>query len=194
MFKSSEGHFTRLGLLLREPSFCRRIRHVNIDEIHFIHFAGIERFGIPAFRPSWGRLIELKLRLPKTVRFHGYTATCPPHVQQTIEQSLLGTDYALFKNCVNRPGIVYARHCVVGSFAVLENYLCCIRNPFPEDGTLLDQPRVIIFFDSNSLTVSASKFLNLHAPPKFRGTNFAMHYNSSMLVQYLEKARLVFHA
>ncbi|KAE9386281.1 hypothetical protein BT96DRAFT_544948, partial [Gymnopus androsaceus JB14] len=188
LFKSPEGHFTKLAVLLREHSFCCRIAHINIDEIHFTHFAGEDRFGIPAFRPAWGRLLELKMRLPKTVRYHGFTATCPPHVQHTIEQTLLGSDYLLFKHCVNRPGIIYARHCVVGSFDVLDNYLCCIRTPFPVNGTLHDQPRVLIFFDSNTLTRRAAKFLRLHAPPQFQGTDFAMHYYGSMSPDYLKKA------
>lgn len=166
LFKSSKGHFTKLALLLHEPSFSSRIAHVNIDEIHFIHFTGLDHFGIPAFRPSWGHLYELKMQLPKTVRYHGFTATCPPHVQQSIEQSLLGTEYKLFKHCVNQPGIIYARHCVIGTFDTLENYLCCIRKPFPVNGALLDQPRVLLFFDNNSLTTHAAKFLNAHAPPQ----------------------------
>lgn len=192
LFKSPEGHFTKLAVLLREHSFCCRIAHINIDGIHFTHFAGEDRFGIPAFRPAWGRLLELKMRLPKTVRYHGFTATCPPHVQHTIEQTLLGSDYLLFKHCVNRPGIIYARHCVVGSFDVLDNYLCCIRTPFPVNGTLHDQPRVLIFFDSNTLTRRAAKFLRLHAPPQFQGTDFAMHYYGSMSPDYLKKAHDAF--
>ena len=93
LFKSPEGYFTKLAALLCEHSFCHRIAHVNINEIHFTHFAGQEHFGISSFRPAWGRLSELRLRLPKTVRYHGFTATCLPHIQHTIKQTLLCSDY-----------------------------------------------------------------------------------------------------
>lgn len=144
----------------------------------------MERFGISPFRVCWGRLPELKMRLPKTVYFHGFTATCPPHVQQTIE-TLIGTDYSLINHCVNRADIIYARHCVVGSFQTLENYLCFIRTPFPPNGTLHDQPRILIFFDRSNLARISAKFLNQNAPPQFRGTNFARHYYSDMSPTYL---------
>lgn len=79
--------------LLREHSFCCNLPHVNIDKIQSLtHFASQDRFGVSAFQPAWGRIIELRLRLPKTVRYHGFTATCPPRVLKTIEP-LLGTDY-----------------------------------------------------------------------------------------------------
>lgn len=191
-FKTTEGHFSKFAILLRDHSFCQRIAHVNIDEAHFIHFAGIPRFNVPPFRPAWGRLSELRLRLPKTVHYHAFTATSPPHVRKTIEEFLLGTNYSFFQSCVNRPGIIYARHCVVGSFETLENYLCFIRTPFSDNGPLTDQPRVLLFFDNNKLALRASKFLDSHAPPQFRRKNFVMHYYSLMSNEYLQIAHKAF--
>ncbi|KAE9394131.1 hypothetical protein BT96DRAFT_828184, partial [Gymnopus androsaceus JB14] len=54
------------------------------------------------------------------------------------------------------------------------------------------QPCVLIFFDSNTLTCCAAKFLRLHAPPQFQGTDFAMHYYGSMSPDYLKKAHNTF--
>ena len=108
------------------------------------------------FRPAWGHLLELKMRVPKTVRYHGFMATCPPHVQDTIEQTLLGTDYIL-SNIVSPSGIIYARHCVVGTFDVLDNSLCCIQSPFPVNGTLHDQPCILISFWQQLSSMSCGK-------------------------------------
>ncbi|KAF9073941.1 hypothetical protein BDP27DRAFT_1399857 [Rhodocollybia butyracea] len=187
LFKSSEGQSTQFALLLRNQAFQQRISHVNVDEIHFVHYAGMERFGVPALHSAWGRFSELKMTLPKTIFWRGFTVTCPPHVQTTLEGSLLGTDYSLMRMSINQPTIVYARHCVVRNFKVFANYLCFLRNPFPVNGTLLDQPRILIFFDNDTLTRQVARFLDQRAPPQFRGTGFASHYYSLMSPQYLEQ-------
>lgn len=185
LFKSNSGHYSRMAFLICEYPFCQRITHVNVDEAHFIHYAGMERFGIVPFRPCWGRLLEFKMRLPPSVQYHAFTATCPLHVQKTIEDSLLGPDYSLLKLCINRPGIVYARHCVKGSFANMENY-CCFLKPLLPTSTSQDQPQTLVFFENSTLARNIAKFLNQNTAPQFRGTNFARHYYSMMLPTYLE--------
>ncbi|KAF9070721.1 hypothetical protein BDP27DRAFT_1362390 [Rhodocollybia butyracea] len=125
LFKSSEGHLTQFACYLCNHTFQQGITHVNINEAHFVHYIGMERFGIPAFCSAWGRFSELKMTLPKTVCWHGFTATCPPHIQATLEMSLLGLDYSLLQiGTINQPTIVYACHCVVKSFQVFKNFLC----------------------------------------------------------------------
>ncbi|KAF9062923.1 P-loop containing nucleoside triphosphate hydrolase protein, partial [Rhodocollybia butyracea] len=188
LFKSPEGHFTRLALLLRDHIFRRRLLHINIDEVHFVHYLGRDCFGLSAFRPSWGRFSELKITLPRTLIWNAFTATCPDHVKHTLESSFLGSEYSLVQQCTNRPSIIYARHCVVGNFDVLQNYLCFIRSPFPTNGSLQDQPRVLLFFDSNALALCVSRYLDKHIPEQFRATGFVRHYYSTMSPQYLQIA------
>ncbi|KAF9064407.1 hypothetical protein BDP27DRAFT_1230562, partial [Rhodocollybia butyracea] len=188
LFKSPEGHFTRLALLLRDHTFRRRLLHINIDEVHFVHYLGRDCFGLSAFRPSWGRFSELKITLPRTLIWNAFTATCPDHVKHTLESSFLGSEYSLVQRCTNRPSIIYARHCVVGNFDVLQNYLCFIRSPFPTNGSLQDQPRVLLFFDSNALALCVSRYLDKHIPEQFRATGFVWHYYSTMSPQYLQIA------
>ncbi len=64
MFKSKEGHVTRFGNLIWTLAFRKTIRRIFVDEAHFIYFAGTSRYKIPAFRPSWGCLNEIKIFLP----------------------------------------------------------------------------------------------------------------------------------
>ncbi|SJL16065.1 uncharacterized protein ARMOST_19581 [Armillaria ostoyae] len=111
LFKSSEGHFSRLGLLVQDHGFRKRIGRIHVDEIHFTWFARTGRYGLDAFRKAWGRLGDLKLQLPSSIPWQGLTATCPPHVLHFIESSLLNPGYALIRMTSNRPNTMYARHC-----------------------------------------------------------------------------------
>jgi superfamily II DNA helicase RecQ len=180
-----------IGLALHyysEIEFRKRLAHFNIDEAHYIFFAGMARFGLTAFRPTWGRFEELKITLPKTIYWHCFTATCPPHVQKHIRDSCLRTDYTSIKTSVNRINTIYTRHCIVGTLEKLENYLCLIHTPFPEHASRFLQPRILVFFDSSSLARTVARFLNRHLPQRFQDTNFVMHYYSTMSPEYLTKA------
>ncbi|KAK7460975.1 hypothetical protein VKT23_008903 [Stygiomarasmius scandens] len=191
--KSSDGHWTQLGLLIqRNPQFRNRIARMNIDEIHTIFFAGTERYGIPAFRKAWGSFGELRITLPKSIRMHGFTATCPPHVQKAIEDSCLRSDRILIKTTVNRPNTIYARHCVVKGFDQLRNFDCFIRNPFTPDKPLSYQPRILLFFDDSNQALKIACYLNRICPQRYRNTGFVRHYYSMMSSEYLEKAHSEF--
>ncbi|KAF9066811.1 hypothetical protein BDP27DRAFT_1185298, partial [Rhodocollybia butyracea] len=48
------------------------------------------------------------------------------------------------------------------------------------------QPRVLLFFDSNSLALRVAKFLNAHAPPHLHNKGFSRHYYSTMSPEYLD--------
>ncbi|PBK92713.1 hypothetical protein ARMGADRAFT_1030937 [Armillaria gallica] len=60
LFKSKTGHLSRLCCLLYDTRFQKRIDRVNVDEVHFIYFAGTEHYGLDAFHPAWGCLKEIK--------------------------------------------------------------------------------------------------------------------------------------
>ncbi|KAH9052274.1 P-loop containing nucleoside triphosphate hydrolase protein [Lactarius vividus] len=101
LFKSREGHFPRLAVLVRNLWFQRHIARVIVDEAHNIHTAGLSHYGLDAFRPAWGRLDELKAILPH-----------PIHVTS------------------NRPNTVYAAHEVLNSIEDFQNYECFLACPF----------------------------------------------------------------
>ena len=56
LFKRPEGHLPRLAMLMRQNQFSRRIARINVDEVHCIHTAGLPQYGLPPFRPAWGKL------------------------------------------------------------------------------------------------------------------------------------------
>ncbi|KAE9385356.1 hypothetical protein BT96DRAFT_949900 [Gymnopus androsaceus JB14] len=60
------------------------------------------------------------------------------------------------------------------------------HNPFPANGSLRDQPRVLMFFDNSSLACHTAKFLGQRIPQEFRGKSFVWHYSGLMSEQYLE--------
>lgn len=108
LFKSKTGHLSRLCRLLYDTRFQKRIDRVNVDEVHFIYFAGTEHYGLDAFRPAWGRLKEIKAILPSRIPWHGLTATCPPHVERVIKKSILRDGYSVTRLTSNRPNTIYA--------------------------------------------------------------------------------------
>ncbi|KAK0437109.1 uncharacterized protein EV420DRAFT_1254350, partial [Desarmillaria tabescens] len=82
--------------------FRKTIRRVFVDETHFIYFAGTPRYNVPAFRPSWGRLNEIKILLP-SIPWQVLTATSPPHVLSAIETAVLKPNDELIRITSNRP-------------------------------------------------------------------------------------------
>ena len=48
------GHLPRLARLIQQDRlFRKRIARVHVDVAHFIYTAGVELYGLPAFRPAW---------------------------------------------------------------------------------------------------------------------------------------------
>lgn len=89
LFKTPEGHLPRLAILVRNQHFQKRLKHVHVDEAHFIYLAALPRHGNAAFRPAWGRLDELKALLPHGIPWQAMSATFPPHILKTIETKIL---------------------------------------------------------------------------------------------------------
>ncbi|EDR03068.1 uncharacterized protein LACBIDRAFT_307657 [Laccaria bicolor S238N-H82] len=48
------GHLPRLGQLMHDRTFVKLIKHMHVDEAHFIYSAGMEHYGLPAFRDACG--------------------------------------------------------------------------------------------------------------------------------------------
>ncbi|KAF6749455.1 P-loop containing nucleoside triphosphate hydrolase protein [Ephemerocybe angulata] len=189
-FKSREGHFPPLYLLLRNPYFARRIVRVSVDEVHSVYTSGTPLYGLPAFRPAWARLPEVKALIPKSVNWSFYTATLPPHIRKVLIQTLIPSkDFVDIFITTNRKNLVYATHCMVKSMDELRNYRCFIRNPFVLDA----QPHILIFVDNVNLTTRISSYLRSLLPSGLSGREkIVMHYNSQMSEEYLQSAHQEF--
>ncbi|KAL0563514.1 hypothetical protein V5O48_018553 [Marasmius crinis-equi] len=187
LFKMKHGHFSRLGLLLQGQPFRRVIARFCIDEAHFVLFAGLPRFSLPAFRPTWGRLNEIKILFPNTP-FNVMTATSPPQVLRAIENAVLNKDYHTIRHSCNRPNLIYATHCVVNSLEDLNNYSFILTQPFE----LKKQKRVLIFFDRISLLRKVLHYLRSLLPDDVDKQKIVQFYDSCMSAQYLTQVHADF--
>ncbi|KAJ8092184.1 hypothetical protein PM082_024011 [Marasmius tenuissimus] len=189
LFKLKQGHFSRLGLLIRTHQFRRVIARFCIGEAHFIFFAGLPRYSVPAFRPSWGRLNEIKILFPE-VPFNIMTATSPPHVLRAIENAVLKNNYQTVNYSCNRPNLIDATHCAVGSLDNIRNFEFILTRPF----SLAKQKRVLVFFDRISLLCKVLRHLRSLLPDdlpidKKRVVRF---YDSCMSGKFLAEAHADF--
>lgn len=164
LFKSSAGHFARLGHLIRNNrTFQRQLIRINVDEAHSIHTTGIPLYGLPAFRPAWGKLDELKVLLSNKIRWKAY--------------------YVSIRVTSNRPNTIYATHQVQGSIEDLQNYECFLTKPF----NFHSQPHILIFVDNKDLTSKIAQHLDASLPPEYSGHGIVKHYHSVMSEDYLEQ-------
>ncbi|KAJ3546404.1 hypothetical protein NMY22_g2073 [Coprinellus aureogranulatus] len=185
MFK---GHLPRLARLLRNPKFAARIKRVHIDEAHFIHIAGIKRYGLDAFRPAWGSLGPFRLKLPKHVRFQSLSGTQPPHIKKTIREHLLFSDRKL--HCVkissNRKNICYATHQLVGPLSDFRNLDFILPDPSSPWPTGFVLKKGIIFHDSTEEATDAAEYLDARLPQTMQNTGIVRHFHAGMSKPYLE--------
>ncbi|RXW12462.1 hypothetical protein EST38_g13391 [Candolleomyces aberdarensis] len=184
-FRSREGHLPPLYLLLCNPYFQRCVTRVNIDEVHCIYTAGTTLYGVPAFRPAWGRLPEIQAILPYSTIWAYYTATLPPHIHSMLTRTLLTTDN--FVNIFvtsNRPNIIYATHRLVKNMDEARNYRCFVQSPFQ----LSTQPHVLIFVDNLNLCNRICNYLCQTITKSHQNQDVIMHYHSQMSDDYLKKA------
>jgi superfamily II DNA helicase RecQ len=188
LFKTPEGHFPRLAMLVRNKYFQRRIKRIHVDEAHFIHTAGLAHHGGKAFRPAWAQLDELKALLPRSIPWQAISATFPSHILKTVESKILRPNYVSIRTSSNRPNTMYATHCVISRIEECKNYECFLLQPFD----LVSQPRVLIFFDDMDLASAVSDHLDCKLPEEYRGKGITRHYHSGMSEQYLRAAHEAF--
>ncbi|KAJ3512945.1 hypothetical protein NMY22_g15184 [Coprinellus aureogranulatus] len=149
-----QGHRTRLSRILSEClEFVRLICAICIDEAHFIYTAGKDLYGIPAFRPPFGRLGGVRITIGRRVPVMALSGTQPPHIKQHIKKSLLMGDQRLrsIKLSSNRPNLIYATHPLIGSRSDFRNLDFVI--PLGYDGTL---ERTIVFHDDSKEAAAAA--------------------------------------
>ncbi|KAF8221223.1 hypothetical protein L208DRAFT_1329412, partial [Tricholoma matsutake] len=188
LFKTPEGHYLQLAVLLWNCHFQKQIKRVHVDEAHSIYLAGLACHGLLAFQPAWGKLDELKAILPSSVPWQALSATFPPHILKTIKTKILRPNYASIQVSANRPNTIYATHQVVTSLETPQNYDCFLMTLFD----LASQPHVLIFFDDTDLASKIVEHLDKLLPMQYRDQGAVQHYHSGMSEIYLQCAHLAF--
>ncbi|KAJ7498429.1 hypothetical protein B0H11DRAFT_1714971 [Mycena galericulata] len=179
--KSFHGHLPRLARLLDVPQFIKTIARVHIDEAHTHFTAGLPHYGLPAFRPSWGTLNELRIRLPKGTPIQALSATFPPHIKSAVMDHLNFDPLSCvsLKLCSNRPNVIYATHRIVGSLSDFRNIDFLISIPFTR---LL---KVVVFHDDIQQCADAATYLDKRLPTELQNTGIVRHYHGGMSKEYL---------
>ena len=168
-----------LDLVQKSQAFVRSIKHVFVDEGHEIFFSGIERHGIPAFRPSYGNLDKIIPKLPNETTIHILSATFPPHVRRVVEKKLIGNRETTHVQLpLNRRNIVYTTR-IINDLSNFKN-LSFLVPPCDPDSR---PSGVIIFFESSVRADDASSYLNstfrtLH--PTYKTKRIAASYHAGL--------------
>ena len=174
----------RLGTLLCLKEFQRRIGTVNVDEAHFIHTAGVGQYGLPAFRPAWGKLSKLKVILPSSIPWRAMSATFTQHILKTVASKILRPGYVFIHTTSNWPNTIYTTHCVPQSgLQDLQNYECFITKPF----NLATQPCVLLFFDDRKFACAVATHLESLLPLAIHRKGIVQCYHSLMSEEFLHK-------
>ncbi|KAK7002510.1 P-loop containing nucleoside triphosphate hydrolase protein [Favolaschia claudopus] len=143
------GHLPRLAKLLNDRHFVCTVSRVNVDEAHFIYTAGLPLYGVPAFRPSWGALNLLRLRLGKGTPLLAMSATLPPHIKCAVVRNLNFDPSTMLslELPTSRPNIIYSTHRIVGSLSEYRNL----------DFLVSETPRKTLVFHDNTQQCSDSR-------------------------------------
>ncbi|KAJ7314178.1 P-loop containing nucleoside triphosphate hydrolase protein [Mycena albidolilacea] len=178
---SFHGHMPRLARLLTSVQFARKIARVHIDEIHFLYIAGLPHYGLPAFRPAWGGLNELRLRLPKGTPVQAHSGTLPPHIKSAVIEHLNfnPSTFLSLKLSTNRPNIVYVTHRIVGSLSDFRNLDFLISNPFTHI------IKTVVYHDDTQQCADAVAFNERRLPPELRNTGLIRHYHGACTCKIL---------
>ncbi|KAJ6476423.1 P-loop containing nucleoside triphosphate hydrolase protein [Mycena vulgaris] len=179
--KTFKGHVPRLAALLNVPAFVKTLSRVHIDEVHNHHTAGLSSYGLPAFRPAWGSLDELRLRLWKDTPVQALSATLPPHIKTAVI-SHLNFDPKTFvslKLSSNRHNTIYATHHIVGGLKDLRNLDFLVSIPFKP---LL---KTIVFHDDTVQCAAAADHGDKRLPLELRNSGVIRHYHGGMSKEYL---------
>jgi len=182
---SIDGHLPHLARLInRDRKFAQCIRYLHVDEAHFIATAGQALYGVPAFRPAWGRLGELRIKLGRQVVVQALSGTQPSHIKKIIVDNLLldeDTTHSI-KLSSNRANIIYATHPIVGKLTDFRNLNFLIPQPFPKDCRV---KKTIVFHNSinNAATAAGHHQRQLSESPECKG--LVKHYHSVMSKKFL---------
>jgi len=182
-----DGHLPRLARLINQNQvFTKLIKRVHVDEAHFIATAGLPRYGLPAFRPAWGRLGELRVKLRKHIPVQALSGTQPPHIKKVIIEGLLFNEEKLcsIKLSSNRRNTVYATHPIVGDLSDFRNLDFLVPASPSIDFRL---PKTLVFHDDIDEATAATRYVNKLLPEHLRRKGLVKHYHSKMSKRYLTK-------
>ncbi|KAH9070707.1 P-loop containing nucleoside triphosphate hydrolase protein, partial [Lactarius deliciosus] len=183
----TNGHLPRLACLVAEDrQFLRRVQRLHVDEAHFIYTAGLKHYGLPAFRPAWGRLGEFWIKIGKQVPMQALSGTQPPHIKAAIIKSLLFDESRLssVELMSNRPNTVYATHPIIGELSDFRNLDFVIPVPYPAGWKL---PKTLVFHDSVDQAGEAAMYHTKRLPEDLQKKGLVMHYHGGMSKEYLTK-------
>ena len=178
------GHLPRLARLIEDRDFRKRILRVHVDEAHFIYTAGLDLYGLSAFRPAWGRLGEFRTKLGKKVVFQALSGTQPAHIKKTITEHLLFDQEKLcsIELTSNRPNTMYATHPIVGGLSDFRNLEFLVPDPSLTDFQL---PKALVFHDNLDECTAATLYLNDRLPKPLRNKGLVQYYHGGMSQGYL---------
>ncbi|KAJ7025234.1 P-loop containing nucleoside triphosphate hydrolase protein [Mycena alexandri] len=181
--KTFKGHGTRLAALLNISTFVKKITRVHIDEVHNHHTAGLASYGLPPFRPAWGFLNDLRLRVTKGTPIQALSGTLPPHIKSAVITHLNFDPKSLvsLKLSSNRPNTIYATHRIVGGLKDFRNLDFLISIPFKP---LL---KVIVFHDDTEQCAAAAAYGDKQLPVELRNSGVIRHYHGGMSKEYLTR-------
>ncbi|KAK7034169.1 P-loop containing nucleoside triphosphate hydrolase protein [Favolaschia claudopus] len=174
------GHLPRLAKLLNDRHFVCTVSRVNVDEAHFIYTAGLPLYGVPAFRPSWGALNLLRLRLGKGTPLLAMSATLPPHIKCAVVRNLNFDPSTMLslELPTSRPNIIYSTHRIVGSLSEYRNL----------DFLVSETPRKTLVFHDNTQQCSDSRaHQNKLLSTDIQKNGLIQHYHAGMSKAYLKQ-------
>jgi hypothetical protein len=157
------GHLPCLGQLMQDHAFVKLIKRIHIDEAHFIYNAGMEHYGLPAFRDAWGRLAEFCIKLGKGVPAQALSGMQPPHIKKMIIEHLLFDETKLcsIKLSSNHANTVYATHPIVGERSDFCNLDFLVPDNCPTD---ICFPKTIVFHDDSDEASNTALYINRQLP------------------------------
>ncbi|KAJ2930420.1 hypothetical protein H1R20_g6675, partial [Candolleomyces eurysporus] len=183
---SHNGHRAQLCQLLSDNrAFISLVQCVHIDEAHTIFTAGIDLYGIAAFRPAWGQLGKLRVIIGKQVPVQALSGTQPPHIRRKIISSLMMDEPWLRSVTLssNRENLVYATHGIIGQRSDFRNLGFLVPDGY--DGSY-QLPKGIVFHDDKREVASAAIFIDSRLPKSMRGKGVVQHYHGTMSKLFLE--------
>ena len=184
-----DGHQTRFSRLVETDSkFRKKIRRIFVDEAHNIRTAGLDLYGLSAFRPAWGKLGYLRKQLGHGVPCLALSGTIPPHIETSICKSLHfhKDDMFSIKATANRKNITYLTYPVFGGLSNFVN----LRFLLPLVVTAIrrgDIPKAMIFHDNRTEANNAAIYLASHLPEDLQDA--VAHWHSWMSEEYCDRTR-----
>lgn len=152
---------------------------MSFDEGHRIYLDGVPAHGLGAFRPSYGRLIQLRV-LCKQETFQVHSGTLPPHFQRSIAHKMsLKTGFSTINAYSNGTKLVHGSVPLVTSLVDFGQF----------DFTGGSESKGIVSVTKRELALQLARYLDSHSrwAPELRGRGVACAYYSSNSLKHLDK-------